>query len=405
MRLAVDLHSHSGYAGGVGNIKLEDIVATMKKKGISVFGAGDVLFPKRTEELRQVLNETTEGLFSFKDSQEQFALQTEIILSVKLEGYKRKIMAHHVVLFPDFESIMKMQKLMDKWGQKNTIGRPFIVSENLKQQTDRLFEIKAIHPLVEVIPAHVMTPEGVLGSKNMLESIHEFYGDFTSEISTIETGLSADPFMLEQIEELSGMTMISNSDCHSAALNRIGREFTMLNVKERSYKGIVEALRQNSVEFTAEFNPEEGRYYNTGHRADRAGHEVAYIAGSVEESICPICNKPFLPGVERRVKQLANGYEAVHTRKFHHLLPLIEAIALAMGLKSITSGNVIDRFNLVLNEFETEIDFWLAPKELILRKLDNKLESDILARLLKIHDGKFSFEPAGFDGNYGVLTL
>ncbi len=405
MRLAVDLHSHSGYAGGVGNIKLEDVIQTMKRKGIDVFGAGDVLFPKRTEELREVLTESSEGLFSLNSSKEQFALQTEIILSVRLEGYKRKIMAHHVVLFPDFESIKKMQKLMTKWGQKNTIGRPFIVSDDLAQQTERLFEIKNIHPLVEVIPAHVMTPEGILGSKNMLESINEFYGEFTDEIQVVETGLSADPYMLEQIEELADMTMISNSDCHSAALNRIGREFTMLDVQDRSYKGIVEALRTNKVEFTAEFNPAEGRYYNTGHRADRQGHEEAYISDNPKETVCPICNKPFLPGVERRVKQLSSGYKAKHTREFHHLLPLIEAIALAIGVKSITSKRVVERFNTVLDEFDTEIAFWLASKEEILKKLDGKLEGEILMRLLKVHDGKFSFQPPGFDGNYGVLSL
>ena len=55
MQLCVDLHSHSGYAGGVGDIQLNDIVNTMSYKGIDVFGTGDCLYPKRTHELYQEL--------------------------------------------------------------------------------------------------------------------------------------------------------------------------------------------------------------------------------------------------------------------------------------------------------------------------------------------------------------
>ena len=40
MKLAVDLHSHSGYAGGVGQIELTAVSRTMKLKGIDIFGLG-----------------------------------------------------------------------------------------------------------------------------------------------------------------------------------------------------------------------------------------------------------------------------------------------------------------------------------------------------------------------------
>ena len=149
---------------------------------------------------------------------------------------------------------------------KNTIGRPFITNENKAQLVERLFEIKAIDPYLEIIPAHVMTPEGIMGSKNSLNSIKEFYGDFTSEIKAIETGLSADPKMLERIPDFANLTMISNSDCHSSALNRIGREFTTLEMKEMNYFEMINSIRENRVKFTAEFNPKEGKFFGTGHR-------------------------------------------------------------------------------------------------------------------------------------------
>jgi len=41
--------------------------------------------------------------------------------------------------------------------------------------------------------------------------------------------------------------MISNSDCHSAALNRIGREFTVIETKEITYSSIISSLRQNTI--------------------------------------------------------------------------------------------------------------------------------------------------------------
>ena len=53
MNLTVDLHSHSGYAGGVGTILLADVARTMKMKGIDVFGTGDVLLPARYKELEE----------------------------------------------------------------------------------------------------------------------------------------------------------------------------------------------------------------------------------------------------------------------------------------------------------------------------------------------------------------
>ena len=136
----------------------------------------------------------------------------------------------------------------------------------------RLNEIIAVHPEIEIIPAHIMTPDGVMGCKNMLSDIEEFYGSFLPNIHAVETGLSADPKLLEQIPKISHLTFISNSDCHSSALNRIGREFTVLDVEKVSYSDIIQALRNNKVVLTAEFNPAEGRYYRTGHAAKR--HEI-----------------------------------------------------------------------------------------------------------------------------------
>ncbi|HOE91287.1 MAG TPA: hypothetical protein PLV22_04875, partial [Candidatus Cloacimonadota bacterium] len=150
-QVCIDLHSHSGYAGGVGDIRLADIVNTMSYKGIDVFGTGDCLYPTRTKELREELKYEENQLFSLnKGDRQRFLLQTEVIFTVQLEGYKQRIVAHHIIFFPSFETIEKMDKLMNSWKQKNTIGRPFIVCNSSKMLIERLFAIQAIDSMVEI---------------------------------------------------------------------------------------------------------------------------------------------------------------------------------------------------------------------------------------------------------------
>jgi uncharacterized protein (TIGR00375 family) len=405
--IAVDLHSHSGYAGGVGQITLEDISKTMKQKGIDIFGTGDCLLPERMNELKQKLIEKKPGLFSLKDDTSFFALQTEVILTTRIKGYKNKITAHHIMLFPNFAAIEAMATLMEKWGMKNTIGRPFITTDEQAVLERCLFEIKNIDPLIEIIPAHVMTPDGILGSKNRLKSMKEFYGDFANEIKVIETGLSADPEMLGNIPDLHKMTMISNSDCHSAALNRIGREFTVLEMKDLSYESMIESLRQNKIAFTAEFNPAEGRYFNTGHRIDRPGHEEELILTEniPEDLLCPVCGKKMTLGVAERCKELQDESLKPLKRQFKHLIPLVEVVANSLNTKSVKSKKVVELTEKIIEITKTEISLWALSDEQCKELLDNQVPPQTLTSILAVKNGNFRFNPPGFDGNYGVLEI
>ncbi|HOD53203.1 MAG TPA: endonuclease Q family protein [Candidatus Cloacimonadota bacterium] len=406
MQICVDLHSHSGYAGGVGDIQLKDIVNTMSYKGIDVFGTGDCLFPKRTKELRHELKYEENQLYKLNKADNQsFLLQTEVIFSVRLTGYKHKIVAHHIIFFPDFESIEKMALLMTKWSQKNTIGRPFIVCENQKQLEDRLFEIQNIHPLIEIIPAHIMTPDGLMGSKNMLTSMKEFYGQFFFHIHALETGLSADPEMLSQLNEINQLTMLSFSDCHSAALNRIGREFTVLDCEHKSYGSIIQSIRQKKVVYTAEFNPAEGRYFLTGHRAGKNHHEkdLYYTEAIPQDHICPICGKKLTIGVNDRCQMLQKN--PINSQKYVHLIPLIDVLAYALKQKSISSKKVIALYEIILKNFESEIDLWETAETTMIQKLDKISDKRVVSCILAVKQQQFSYDPPGFDGMYGQLKI
>lgn len=405
MHLTVDLHSHSGYAGGVGQIPLAAVSATMKLKGIDVFGTGDCLLPARMHELQHSLQETAPGLFSLPHDSSQFLLQTEVIFSTRLAGYRNKTIAHHIILFPDYSAIEAMATLMQRWQMKNTIGRPFITSESAAELQDQLAVIAAIDPLVEIIPAHVLTPDGIYGSKNNLDELAQFYGPFLPQIHAIETGLSADPAMLARIPDVAELTYISNSDCHSAALNRIGREFTILDVQERSYAGIIAAIRSGAVALTAEFNPAEGRYFLTGHRANRPGHEQAiwFEQDVPQNCICPVCGKKMLLGVQHRACQLSKPDITPRKRSYLHLIPLVEVIAHGLGLRSVTSRKVTSLFDAAIAVCGSEIALWQSAD--LQATLDGILPGAVVQDICAVQAGQFSFAPSGFDGNYGILKI
>lgn len=405
MQLAVDLHSHSGYAGGVGQIPLEAVAQTMHQKGIHVFGSGDCLLPARMQELQSALHQTAEGLFSLPRDDRYFLLQTEVIFSTRLPGYRNKTIAHHVVLFPHFAAVEAMQKLMQKWGMKNTIGRPFITSNSQKELEDQLWAIAAIDPAMEIIPAHVLTPDGIYGSKNNLSELTEFYGNFLPRIHAVETGLSADPAMLARIPDLAQLTFLSNSDCHSAALNRIGREFTILDTTAATYPTIIAAIRNNAVAMTAEFNPAEGRYFLTGHRANRPHHKhpLWFDQHPPEDLRCPVCHKPMLLGVKQRAQQLSDSSIIPHKRQFMHLIPLVEVIAHGLGIKSVTSQKVVALFQTLMSSFPSEIALWQHPR--LADALPSGIPDTVIQCILAVQKNRFTFSPAGFDGTYGILHI
>ena len=407
MQIAVDLHSHSGYAGGVGDISLKDICRSMSYKGIKVFGTGDCILPQRSKELQEELKYSDRGLYRLnKEDNELFLLQTEIILTLSLPEYKNKIVAHHVLLIPDFSVVEKIQLLMNKWKQKNTIGRPFIVNSCLSELEDRLFELQATDKYLEIIPAHIMTPDGLMGSKNMLREMKEFYGDFTPNIHALETGLSSDPLMLSKLSGMNELAMISSSDCHSAALNRIGREFTVLESEDLSYTGIIEAIRGRKIVMTAEFDPREGRYYYSGHRAGKGIHEehVLFRDDVPEDYICPVCGKKLTVGVYDRCKQLAQS-KASRVQDFIHLIPLIDVTAYGMGIKSSANKKVTEEYFKMIDIFDTEINLWRSEIKEIRSRLDGKVKSQVINKIIAVKEKRFTYEPAGFDGLYGNLII
>ena len=417
MKINCDLHCHSGYAGGVGNISLVDIENTMPLKGIDIVGTGDVLQQEWLNTLRSSFVEDESGLFTTApETSVRFVLQTEIIFTSP-RGDGRKTV-HHVLLFPSFESVDQCRELMNKWDVKLKIGRPFVKCKSKEDVARSLYDIHGIDPMIESIPAHVMTPDGIYGSKNPVTSIEQFYGEGVDLINSVETGLSADPTILGQIPELDNFTLLSNSDAHSAKLHRMGREFTTLDVQKIDFPGIIRAIRENNVYRTAEFNPMEGRYFLTGHRKGKKGHGDQYCIYSPSftpgDGKCPICKKRLTIGVLERSQILKKaqggedrewGYRPKSSPDFVHMVPLVEIIAYTLGIATLTSKRVIGTYYDMIEHLGSECAMWFMDETDIEKRLTGNVEENLLSNILTIKRGNFNFSPMGYDGTYGRLRI
>lgn len=422
MRYVADLHSHSGYAGGVGDISLESVAATMAKKGINAFGVGDCLQPAWREKLAGLLEEREPGLYALANAEgplaaARFVMQTEVIFTSAVPSGGRKG-THVVLLFPNLAAVDAGIRLLRDWEVKLDMGRPFIKCDDADRVAERCRAFAAIDPDVMAIPAHVMTPQGVYGEDHPVDRLADVFGEFAADIVAVETGLSADPALLALLPELDGKTLISNSDCHSGALNRVGREFTVLEIDRPSYREIAAALRGGKIRYTAEFNPAEGRYFLTGHRAGLAGHGAAYCYFSPgmapEGDICPICGKKLTVGVLDRLLHLSRvqspdgeGRELGKTaprQASRALVPLVEVVAAGLGVKNAASRKVTAIFDAIVAHVGTEADLWELTPEEMEKELAARIPEKALAAVRQVGAGDFSFVP-GFDGTYGELRL
>jgi PHP family Zn ribbon phosphoesterase len=446
VEINTDLHAHSAFAGGAlgGGKSQADKEKRIKKrfiesslysplKGVDLIGTGDCQFEPWLEFLTDNLIETEPGIYSyesdFSDKNEivpqnkayqdpKYLLQTEIIFTGPVPNSKKRKKAHVLLYFPDITRIKEFNELLDQFNvARANMARPFIVSSTLEETELKLNSILDLDPMIEAIPAHVLTPEGVYGSNQRINRLEDFFGSAEGRINAIETGLSADPNILGLIPELDNRTLVSNADAHSSSLNRIGREFTTLSINKLDYRSIITSIRENKVLKTAEFHPTEGRYFLTGHRSGRKqpkGHETQSCCFSPKyvpaNDLCPQCGKELTVGVLQRAYEICKEQDEMRrigdgpNRPFVTMVPLIEIIAFSLGMKSLNSKKIVKLYSEIIKITKTEVNLWTSStkfKEL----WDSNVPNVIIENILKIKSGNFSFSPVGFDGIYGVLKI
>ena len=432
MQIIADLHLHSKYSRAVSKDMTLPVMASFaQKKGINLLTTADWTHPLWFKEIQSQLEEAGKGVYKLKTGEEPlFLLSTEISSIYSQDGKLRRI--HNLVFTPSFEAAGKIIKELQKRGcNLMADGRP-IIGLSSKQLLELILEVDKACLL---IPCHAWTPHfGVYGSASGFNSITEAFGGLDSYIYGIETGLSSDPEMNWQIQELMDRSILSFSDAHSPA--KMGREATvfvenkngMSNVKSQisnnkiTYDDIAKAIKRDpkgnlKIGYTIEFYPEEGKYHFSGHRNCGVVRGVEEI--KKDGSTCPVCSRRLTEGVLYRLGQLGSETlldrsrtkESPHGIKwivdakknpppFVRMVPLLEILAESLG-STVFSQKTKTLFDDLCKKFDGEFSVLLTtPIEEIQKTFGDRVAEGVL----KVRRGDIVIQP-GYDGEYGKVQI
>ena len=407
-----DLHIHSKYSRATSrDCDLEHLALWAAKKGISVVGTGDFTHPGWFAEIRDKLTPAEPGLFRLRPDLERelcrstdgpapsdvrFLLQVEISTIYKKDGQTRKV--HHLLYAPELAHAERITQSLARIGNLASDGRPI-----LGLDSRNLLEITlAAGEGCFLIPAHIWTPWfAVLGSKSGFDSIEHCYGDLSSEVFALETGLSSDPEMNWRLSQLDRYALVSNSDAHSPA--KLGREACRFHT-ERDYFALRRALATgDGYGGTVEFFPEEGKYHLDGHRT--CGVRLEPDETRRCEGLCPMCGKPLTLGVMYRVCELADRPTPpnplpARAAPFRSLIPLDEILGELCGVGP-QSKTVRQRYDELLVRLGPELCILDQVPAEDLRRAGSPLLAEALTRMRE----RRVIRQGGYDGEYGVIRL
>ncbi len=399
MKFIADLHIHSKYSRATSKeMNLESLDKWAKIKGIKVMATGDFTHPAWFAEIKEKLEPAEPGLYKLKGSNSgtRFLLSVEISSIYSQGGRTRRI--HNLIYAPSIEIAEKINIALSWQGNIKSDGRPILGISSI----DLAKLVFSISDEAIIIPAHAWTPWfSIFGSMSGFDTIEECFGEYANKIFAIETGLSSDPEMNWRLSKLDNISLISNSDSHSA--EKIGREANVFDT-ELSFNGIFDAIKSRDPKkflYTIEFFPEEGKYHYDGHRA--CGVVMAPEETKKNNKICPKCGKPLTVGVMYRVDELAdrpNGFNPKNRVPFKKVVPLIEVISEAMGF-SVISKKTKAEYERLIGIFGTELHILIDAS---IEEIKNKGSAELAEAIDKMRKGNIRIEP-GYDGEYGKVSI
>ena len=411
MDYIADLHTHSLFSRATSREStLFGLSAWARIKGIQVVGSGDFTHPGWLHLLKEELEPAEPGLFRLRNESDipsplpgvipsaspvRFILSAEISSIYKRHGATRKV--HNLLYVSDFAAAERINARLAVIGNIESDGRPILGLDS----RDLLEILLEQAPGGFLVPAHIWTPWfSLFGSRSGFDSIEECFGDLTPHVFALETGLSSDPKMNRLISALDGLSLISNSDCHSPA--KLGREANLFKtgLDFFSLRNAIRNNRQDTFSGTIEFFPEEGKYYADGHRACR----VCLDPGETRKMglDCPVCRKPLIVGVRHRVLELADREEPFYPEGspgFFNLIPLPEVLGEILGVGP-NSKKVMHQYGRTISRFGSEFNLLLHSE---LEEISR--QSPILGEAVgRIRRGQVLRKP-GYDGEYGVIRV
>jgi len=407
MRFIADLHVHSHYSRATSNdMSPEGIWKWAQLKGITVIGTGDFTHPQWLKELNEKLDAAGNGLFTLKKKYQTndvpasckadvyFILSAEISCIYSKNGKTRKI--HTVILVPDLANAARLNIALSKIGNLNADGRPILGLD----AKDLLKIVLDVSPDNLFIPAHAWTPHfSVFGAVSGFDSLEECFEDLTPNIFALETGLSSDPPMNWRLSSLDRITLVSNSDAHSAA--KIGREANILDTG-LSYLSVIQAIKtQKGFLGTIEFFPEEGKYHYDGHRD--CGVSLSPKQTIHHDYLCPKCGRKVTVGVLHRVEKLADrkeGFKLVGAPPFISIIPLPEIIAESLNV-GVNTKKVNALYVPMLEKLGNEFQILMNAS---LQDIEEGSTPLIREAISRMRSGKVHIA-SGYDGEYGKVRI
>lgn len=410
MDFVADLHVHSPFSRATSReCNPAGLAAWARIKGIDVVGTGDFTHPGWLRLLRESLVSAEPGFFRLREEAVpsplpgvppsarpvRFVLSAEISCMYKRHGAVRKV--HNLVYVPDFVSAERLAARLAGIGNIESDGRPILGLDS----RDLLEMVLEEAPEGFLVPAHIWTPWfSLFGSRSGFDGVEECFGDLTSHVFALETGLSSDPDMNRMISALDRFTLISNSDCHSPS--RLGREANLF-ATGFDFFSLRDALKGNSRKTfrgTVEFFPDEGKYHLDGHRTCAVRlepEETRRLDGR-----CPACGRPVTVGVLHRVMELADRDRPLHppdAPEFFRLVPLPEVLGEILGVGS-GSKEVTRQYGRLVARFGSEFGLLLhAPPEEI-----REVSPLVAEAVTRIRAGRV-IRHGGYDGEFGTIRV
>jgi len=389
MIINADLHIHGCYSIATSKNMTPQVMAPQAKlKGLDLVASGDALHQKWLKLLEETTEESSDGIFSLRDS----AIDPEdtsedqgskFILTTEVEDIKR---VHHLIIFPSIESARDTRSKMK--GNMDADGRP-----RVRMNGSEIMNIAHENGCI-IGPAHAFTPwTSIYKEYNSIKDCYGKMPDF------LELGLSADSDMADTIEELEAIPFLTNSDAHSPWPHRLGREFNELEIGELTFDGVRDAILNKKIKANYGFDPRLGKYHKTA-------CSKCYTQYSIDDAIklkmrCP-CGGRIKKGVDYRIHELSKWEEPhhpPHRPPYIHILPLAEIISITHG-KGVTTVFVQKIWKEMIHRFKDEITALIQSPIDEVYDIDPKVAGVINAFRNKTLEIK-----AGGGGKYGEIVL
>jgi uncharacterized protein (TIGR00375 family) len=363
------------------NMAPDAMAPQAKLKGLDLVATGDALHHKYLETLKEILEETAEGIFSIKDHKNS---NSKFILTVEVEDLKR---VHHLLLIPSFESAYDMRDAFK--GNLDSDGRP-----KVRMNGAEIMDIAQAHDCL-IGPSHAFTPWTSI--YKAYDSLIDCYG---KEPDFLELGLSADTETADRIKELQDIPFLTNSDAHSPWPHRLGREFNEIEVKDLTFTEVAQSIINKKIKANYGFDPRLGKYYKT---ACSKCHQIFKVEDALNYKMrCPICGGIIKKGVDYRICELSDWNESHHPNHrppYIHILPLAEILSLIYD-KGVTTVFVQNIWKELVLKFGNEINVLMYASLGEIEGVDSNLTPVIRA----FRDNSLFIRPGG-GGKYGKILF